>query len=191
MSLETQCYILQLVSGPTIEPVTLEQAKIQVHRFDNEEDLRLKRLIKSAREFAETYLSVSLAATTWNLTLNAFPTTEIVFPYPPLVSITEVAYTDTDEAAQVLAADQYVVDTIANPGRMIPAIDVTWPEVSENAPNPIQITYVAGYAAPANVPQAIKEAILLHVEYHYGNSAIKPETWLNLLQTASSGLNLV
>ena len=50
---------------------------------------------------------------------------------------------------------------------IVPAHDATWPEVLD-IPETIRVRFVAGYGTnPGDVPEAIRTAILLHVEQLY------------------------
>lgn len=64
-------YILERVSNPEIEPVTLAEMKLHLRTFgtDTTEDDKITGLIVAAREWAEDYTGRALVDQTWRLTL--------------------------------------------------------------------------------------------------------------------------
>jgi len=118
-------------------------------------------LITDARRAAEGILDRALITQTWELTLDRFPfysadntRSEILLPRPPLQSVTSITYTDIDGATQTLASANYKVDTIGEPGRVVPAYGLSWPS-TRNEINAVTVRYVCGYGAAATVPADI------------------------------------
>jgi uncharacterized phiE125 gp8 family phage protein len=100
--------------------------------------------------------------------MSGFGCAEIVLPYPPLVSITSFAYTDSAGAAQTLAADTGY--RIVNAGALARAVLAppyggSWPSARSDY-GAVRITFTAGYAITDGVdtlPEAIKAWALLQV----------------------------
>lgn len=68
-------FILERLSSPEIEPVTLTEAKRHIRQFvsvTTEDDL-VTELIKVAREWVEDYTGRALVDQTWRLTINQGP----------------------------------------------------------------------------------------------------------------------
>ena len=65
-----------------------------------------------------------------------------------------------------MAASRYYVDLAREPSRVVLRTGETFPTALRVA-NAIEITYVAGYASAAAVPEAIKTAIKQYVAYLY------------------------
>ena len=125
------------------------------------EDPELIRAIQAARESVEESSGRVLITQTWRAYFDRFP--EVIdFPYPPLVSVTSVNYTDTDSASQVAASSLYTVDTSGAKGRMYLAYQQQWPSTRGHV-NDVWVDFVAGYGAAADVPAKIRAAILLKV----------------------------
>ena len=69
-----------------------------------------------------------------------------------------------------MSSADYIVDTVAEPGRVYLKWDKSWPSVSLQVVNPIVVRFVAGYGvAGSNVPETIKQAILLLIGHLYEN----------------------
>jgi len=168
---------LKLVTGPSVEPVTLSEAKTHMRVDHDDEDSLISALIVAARERIdgkEGILNRAIIQQTWELTLDDEFPDEIEIPLPPLQSVSSITYVDTDGDTQTLAADQYRVIDSVEPARIVPANDVTWPTPREQT-EAIMVKFVAGHedsgASPQdladNVPQVIKQAILLTVSHWY------------------------
>jgi uncharacterized phiE125 gp8 family phage protein len=155
-----------LVTGPTVEPVTLSEAKAQARISDNNSDGVIAGHITTAREEAESYMGRGILTQTWKLVLDAFAN---VIPLPmaaPLQSVTSVQYYDADGTLQTLATSYYSVDTVARPGRVVLKPDQSWPSVqSDKRDGAVIITYVVGWTTAALVPERIKQGIKQYVAY--------------------------
>jgi uncharacterized phiE125 gp8 family phage protein len=159
---------LKLITGPTSEPVSLAEARLQL-RFDSDntaDDSRISGLIEAARQQAEHELGRALVTQTWEASFDEFPAVEIELGKPNVQSITTVKYIEADGDEQTIAASNYYLDNEEPPGFLLPAEDYEWPETMDTA-NAVRVRFVAGYGAASAVPQAIKTWILLCVEYMF------------------------
>jgi uncharacterized phiE125 gp8 family phage protein len=159
---------LTLVTAPTVEPLTLTEAKDHLRVTDTEDDTYITSLITVARKYIEENYAISIINQTWDYYQDNFMD-EIELPRAPLSSVTAVTYADTDGATQTLATGVYTVDTDSTPGRIYEAYDQTWPSV-QSIPKAIKVRFVGGFSAAATgVPVDIKQAILLMVGHWYEN----------------------
>jgi uncharacterized phiE125 gp8 family phage protein len=168
---------LELVTGPSVEPITVDELKAQVRTSSTAEDSLLAIYIAAARQAAEGELGRVLIDQTWRLKLDQFggldsngcAISEIRIPKPTVRSITSVTYIDADGDSQTLASDQYVLDSLVSPGWLYPADGVEWPE-TDDVLNAVTITFVAGYGATAaTVPAPIRAWILLTAAFLYSH----------------------
>ena len=151
------------------------------------DDALIQGMISAARQDAEDYTARSLAVETWLLTLECFPAQRITdsgpsrsdfnryggytfggyrsmilsqvieLPQPPLVSVQSIKYTDLNNTVQTLDPSTYQVDTVSEPGRLLPLPGAIWPITMPGVLNAVQISYTAGTASvTANVVAAIK-----------------------------------
>lgn len=151
----------RLVTAPTTEPVLLEEARTHLRVTSNAEDDYISGLIRRARQLLEEEYRLAFITQTWKLYLDEFPAV-IRVPRPQLISVTSIEYVDTAGATQTLASAAYQVDTISEPGRIVPAYGYAWPSTRDQ-PNAVIVTHVSGYGAAAAVPEPIRGAILLRV----------------------------
>jgi uncharacterized phiE125 gp8 family phage protein len=151
---------LRIATAPTIEPVSLVEAKAHLHYDASDQDDRITALIAVARAACEAETNRAFLTQTWTLTLQDFPGV-ITVPHPPLQSVTSIVYKDDNGSSQTLAATEYQTDLVSEPGRIAPARNCSWPSTDSETLDPVTITYVAGWTAAASVPNEIKHAIKL------------------------------
>ncbi len=161
---------LRLITPPAEEPITLAQAKAHLRVDTSDEDALITSLITAAREYCESFQNRALITQTWELVLDAWPAFPVTLPLPPLQSVTSVKYTDCVGIETTWAASNYIVDTDDEMGGRIGlAYGITLPTTTLQPINGIRIRYVAGYGAAANVPQAVKQAMLLYIANRFEN----------------------
>ena len=156
----------RLVDAAT-EPISTAEAKAHLRVTSATDDTLIDGLVKVCRLVAENELRRSILPQTWQKTLDVFPGA-IELPYPPATSVTSIKYLDSAGVQQTLAATEYTLDELSEPGWIVPAYNVTWPDTYATI-NAVEVVYVAGYANAAAVPQSIKQWILLHVGHLYEN----------------------
>lgn len=153
---------LKLVTGPTIEPITTNDAKKQLEIADGDtsHDTHVDRLITGARRDVERITRRALITQTWRRTFDGFPPGKILLPRPPLISVSSVQYYDSDGASQSLSGSLYQVDTESAPGSVSQAINEVWPVTQIGKVNSVTITWTAGFGASRDsVPEEYKEII--------------------------------
>lgn len=159
-----------LVTRPTLEVISLAEAKLHLRIDSTDHDAALAGYIVAARRFAQAYTRRVLMTQTWATTFDEWPTVgcdyRIDFPVAPVQSVSSITYTDENGATQTLAADQYTVHGTGAEGLpyIVPAYDVTWPTL-RGVPDAVRVQYVAGYGSqPGDVPEELRIAIMLHTE---------------------------
>lgn len=162
------------LTAPQYEPITLAQARMaaRVDEDDTSEDtLFTGVIIPGVRQDCEQLLRRSLMAQTWCRTLDGFED-EIQLAWPNLLSVQSVQYRDTSGVWQTLDVSAYEVDTASVPGRVLRALNASWPSVYA-FPGSVKVTYTAGYAAgneaaqQAAVPASIKRWMLARIATAY------------------------
>ena len=160
----------KIVTAPAAEPVSLVEIKLHLRldaNDDTEDDL-LTALIKSAREYIESYTRRALVTQTWDYFLEGLPEgDEIWLPYPPLQSVTSLKYRDTDGNETTWDSSNYIVDTNSFIGRIKLAYGVSWFTDTLYPANPITVRFVCGYGDADEVPVGIKSAVKLLVAHWY------------------------
>ena len=163
---------LKLITPPTVEPVTLEQALNQCHANAGIEDAWFTQTIKSAREFAEDYQWKAYISQTWQMTFDVLPPHVIYIPRAPLISVDSVDVYDVDNVKTEMDMDDFYVDSDTEPARMILNKGNEWPDVELREMSCVKIGFTAGYGTTATtVPEAVKDAILLYIAHAWNNRA--------------------
>lgn len=103
---------LQRIVEPTVEPITLAEAKTQCKVEFSDDDTLITALIQAARDFGENLTERSFCTQTWVLTLDSFPGPSlmgvpfgraysipkhaIVLERPPIQSVSSMTYIGMD-----------------------------------------------------------------------------------------------
>ena len=144
-----------------VQPVSLEKARSHLRVDCTDEDGLIADDIEAATDAASDRLQRALVPSRYRLTLDAFPVGAIELLLPPVTSVQSVTYIDDDGATQTMAAQDYYLDAVSEPARLLPAVGTSWPEALDRV-NAVQVEYTAGYADSA-IPSPIKSWILLAV----------------------------
>lgn len=164
------------ISPSTVEPLTIEQAKLHLRVDYSDDDELITELIKVARATAEDRIGRTLISTGWRLTANKFsPALEL--PNPPCISVESIKYIDTTGTEQPLNLADYLVDQVSEPARIVPTAGRDWPETQDRI-NAVVVDYTAGYGTTADkVPTPIVQWMKLAIGDMYdrrNRSAEKP-----------------
>jgi uncharacterized phiE125 gp8 family phage protein len=165
---------LTLVTAPTIEPVSLAEAKVHCRMTsDGDEDGLLNTLIAAARQYAETYTRRALITQTWDWKLDGFPNSEcaLVPPIANVSSVTSITYTATDGTSTTWSSSLYTTDLPSGPkapfARIVPAYAEYYPQ-TRDVINAVIVRFVAGYGATApTVPDGIRAAMKLLIGHWF------------------------
>lgn len=164
------------VSAAGFAVVSTADAKEHLAVLHSDHDTLIASLVAYATELVQNMASIQVPQKTLRVTLQGFPTDEIILPRPPVQSITSVKYYDSDNTLQTWATDQWDSDlyvdspwvpSVVNT-RICPASGVTWPTVYTRLV-PVQINYVAGWKAAADVPGPLIQAIKIILGDLYDN----------------------
>ena len=164
---------LSLVTGPTEEPVTLDDQKVHMRLDTDDDDAYVQSCITAARQWVEGQTHRAIMAQTWDYNIDyGWPHRvglhRIDYPINPVKAqasptVDSITYVDSDGASQTLAADQYTIVARTNGSYIVPAYNVSWPEV-RSVPNAITVRFVAGYVT---TPDEFKRAILILSSIYY------------------------
>lgn len=162
---------LQLVAGPTVEPIDLVTAKNHLRVDTDDDDALITDMISEAREHVEAMTNRALLTQTWKLVLDRFPPSSgpIQIPRPPLQSVSNVQYTDSANNVVTVSNSVYRVDTATEPGRVQPGYSLFWPPAVLQTIAAVNVTFVAGWTDPSLVPKRAKRAMLLAIGHWYEN----------------------
>jgi len=154
-------------AGEVGAAITVAQAKEHLRITHSDDDTYIEALTLATSEWCEEFQR------------RVYVQREIVDYYDrfdmiirprksPLVSVTSIQYYDSNGDLQTVDAADYRVDIISQPGRITEAYNAYWPDTRDMT-NAVIVTYEAGYAARADIPEEIKHAVKLMIGHLYEN----------------------
>ena len=180
-----------VVTPPSEEPISLSELKLAAHITHTDEDTFLTRIITAARIRYELDTSRTLVSTVFDWFLPCFNSWEYVgsiadgrtisvrsrvnvrsfeIPNPPLVSIDEVEYYDTDGTLTILPTTVYAAKTSSEPGKIYTLPNQEWPDLEDDRiEDVVRIRFTAGNADAASVPEDDKQALYLLAQHWIEN----------------------
>lgn len=158
----------KLLAGPTVEPITLTEAKTHLRVDSSAEDTLIQSLIMASRLHIEAALDLALITQTWRFQLDRWPRARSLnLPLRPVQTLTTARVFNSEDESEVLDNAAFILDGTANPARLILSGRTSLP-VPDRAANGIEIDFIAGYGdAPTDVPQPIRQALLLLTAHWY------------------------
>lgn len=176
-----------LITGPTVEPVTVEECALHLRETTHDNDELLAGLIVTARQLLEEHCWSAFIAQTWQYWWDRFEC-RLFIPRPPLRYC---------ELATSINAFQYVAPGAATPSTYTTVPAATWELSAENQrpflreqycqtwptirgyKDDVTVKAISGYGgAAADVPMPIRHAIKLLVAHLYANPGdTTPEKW--------------
>lgn len=162
-------WALTLVTPPTVEPVSLDDAKEHLRVDWDDDDSYITALITAARMITEERTGRALISQTWDLILDDFPCSDrITLRKASLQSVTYVNYIDSDGTTNVMPTSDYTVDKDSIPGRIFLRFAKIWPVAILQPASAVKIRMVCGYGdAVDDIPQPLKQAMYYLISQWY------------------------
>jgi uncharacterized phiE125 gp8 family phage protein len=159
---------LILNSGPSVEPVSLAEAKAHCRIDGTAEDTLVASLLLAARMHIERSLNVALIEQSWSLFLDCWPDRpSLALPLAPVMSVDAVRLYSPDDSSVIADPDLFLLDGAGQRPRLSRREAGPWPLPGRGV-NGIEIAFTAGYGAAADdVPMPVRLAIKLLVAHWY------------------------
>lgn len=162
-----------LITAPALEPVTLEEAKAHLRVDGNDEDALIGALITTAVGYLDGWggiLGRALITQTWGETFDSFPRGDVLrLRLAPVQSVTFIKYRDSANAEQTLPTTVYEGPFTDDLGGYVALREnQVWPSTYERR-DAVSVQYVCGYGGQFDVPQQVRQAILLMIGDWYAN----------------------
>jgi uncharacterized phiE125 gp8 family phage protein len=153
-------YTLSRLVAPTEEPVTLAEALTQCHADAGVEDDWFEARIRAGRQKVEDYVKLSLMPQTWVLLVSGDIPNRIYLPRSPVQDIESVTIQGDATASAEKVLPLALINDIVPAWLILPDLNGL-----------LRIEYRAGCNTPSDIPQPLKDAILLYVSHSYENRA--------------------
>lgn len=161
----------RIIHGPQSEPVSVAEVKAHTFVDHSADDADIAIKLAAARQLTERYLGRALMTQTLAVVLDRWPAVNhIRLPFAaPCQAIQGVIYRDSAENEVSWPETNWLKDLHSEPARVVLGCGKTWPSITLSPRNPVEVRYIAGWMTAADVPAAIKQAILLLVGHWYRN----------------------
>lgn len=157
---------LKLTVVPTVEPVSLEEAKDHLRVDSADDNVLITSLITTARRFIESQTGKALIDQTWELRLDKAGET-VLIPKAPLSVVSKIEVISESGVTTEVSSSLYDSDTPDDsPGRVKLKEGCTWPD--HRGFDSFIVTFIAGYGAAAtDVPDELKQGMLQLIGHYY------------------------
>lgn len=185
--------ILKRTTPPSVMPVALADAKLDLRVDQADEDTLIDSLIAAATDYLEApngAINKAFTTQTWTLSVKCPDRNyRIWLPVTPVQSITSISYYDADNVQQTLTVSDFYFHGDEDWAYIEPKQGVTWPATYDRL-DAITVEFVAGFGASADdVPQTIRQCVRLLVGHWYQNrSAVEVGTITSELPVAVDAL---
>ena len=159
---------LKEVTLSTTPLFTTAEAKDFLKVDTTADDTLIDNLIKAATQSCQIYTNQYFLNTVVEQYSDKW--TEVYTLYKsPVSTITHIKYYDTNNVEQTYNPDNYILDDVSKPARIGLAVDATLPDLADRI-NAVHVKYTVGYGtASSDVPDGIKQAVLLTLGNWYEN----------------------
>jgi uncharacterized phiE125 gp8 family phage protein len=161
-----------LLSGPAVEPVTLDEAKAYLRVEHDDDDDVIAALIAGARVHVEAQTRRALITQSWRLIRDSWPGDGRILVLPaPLQALAAARVYRLDGSTQALDTEAFAVDAAAAPAVLAFAAGAL-PAPGRIVAG-IELDVEVGYGdAPADVPEDLRQAIRALVAHWYENRGL-------------------
>ena len=176
-------------TAPATTPVSLTEVKLHLRVDGTDEDSLITALIGAAVAHLDGLgvLGRAMITQSWAEWVGSSPGI-VTLPIGPFQSLTSVEYYDDAGALQTATLSDYEVRLEGDRVNVRPKTGKAWPDAATRS-DAIKIVYVAGYGdAGTDVPQSIRQAILLMVGHWYENRTAVSEANLKEVPLAVDAL---
>tara|TARA_R100000734_G_C3312620_1_gene103686 strand:+ start:1361 stop:1936 length:576 start_codon:yes stop_codon:yes gene_type:complete len=157
----------QVTTAATTYPVSLTEAKSHLKVDTNVDDTYIESIIKAATQLSEEYTNRFFIDTVVTQYASDFKEIETLFK-SKVSEVTHVKYYDSNNTLQTLSDTVYDEQLNYEPAQIQLADGQSYPAFTKRN-DAVEVKYTVGYGAASDVPEIIKQAILLTIGNFYAN----------------------
>jgi uncharacterized phiE125 gp8 family phage protein len=158
----------QVITPASTYPVSLTEAKSHLKVDTTADDTYITSIIKAATQLSEEYTNRFFIDTVIDQTCSDFAQLQTLFK-SKVSAVAHVKYYDSDNSLQTLSATIYDTQLQYEPSQIQLADDKSFPTITKRN-DAVVARYTVGYgSAASDVPEIIKQAILLTIGNFYQN----------------------
>jgi len=160
--------MLTLETAPVRLPVDMADVRQQLRIDGDAEDPAMDRLLRVATSFVDGRGALGRAMITQSWAQHVGPNPgNVKIAMLPFQSLTSVKYYDAAGTLQTATLGDFEVIGAENSKTVRPKDGFSWP-ATDDRPDAIKITYVAGYGDdPEDVPESTRHALLMLVAHWF------------------------
>ena len=167
--------MLNLVSGPSIEPVSLDEAKAWLRVTHDDENSLIEDLIAAARARVEHATGLALITQQFEEILDGWPSHRLsgfgrafALARGPVQNVETVSILNRDGGVTLWDSNEYRFEPGVS-GRLVAVYPHTLPRPEVPVAG-VELSFTAGYGGSVgDVPEPLREAVLNLVGDAYGN----------------------
>jgi len=160
----------QVITPASTYPVSLTEAKSHLKVDTTADDTYITSIIKAATQLSEEYTNRFFIDTVIDQTCSDFAQLQTLFK-SKVSAVAHVKYYDSDNSLQTLSATVYDTQLNYEPSQIQLANNQNFPSITKRN-DAVVARYTVGYgSAASDVPEIIKQAILLTIGNFYQNRA--------------------
>lgn len=153
---------------PAESPVTVAELKAQLRITNDFEDAELQQFIDVATSYVEEFTRRWLVERTARTYRDWFVLDGFEIRRSALLSIDSIEY-KKDGVMQAVDPSVYYATQETDYSKVLPMPNQSWPNDVDPVLQSIHITFKAGYGSAADVPSALKQAVLMIAAGLYSN----------------------
>jgi len=158
----------QVITAATSYPVSLTEAKSHLKVDTTADDTYITSIIKAATQLSEEYTNRFFIDTVIDQTCSDFAQLQTLFK-SKVSAVAHVKYYDSDNSLQTLSATIYDTQLQYEPSEIQLTDGQSFPTITKRN-DAVVARYTVGYgSAASDVPEIIKQAILLTIGNFYQN----------------------
>ena len=151
--------------APAEMPVSLAEAKAHLRVDHDDQDDLITAQIKAATAWLDGYSGIlgrALVTQTWRQDFDRFAN-RLPLPVAPVSAVVSISYFDAGNVQQMLDPGVYELLADARGAYVTLQPGQAWPATFRHT-DAVSVSFTAGYGAAADVPEPIRQAILLIVQ---------------------------